>query len=114
MLENVADIAQITHGIRNFFADIRNVSTAFFCIELYRGKAEQRPELLKSACQSILYRFINWLRGRLTEVSMHNFSEKIRGKFSIILEKKEGRCQCIHLYLPISLAVCLFPPEARA
>ena len=25
MLENVADIAQITHGIKNIFADIRKV-----------------------------------------------------------------------------------------
>ena len=31
MFENVADVAQITHGIRNIFADIRNVPTAVSC-----------------------------------------------------------------------------------
>ncbi len=31
MLEVVPDIAQTTHSIRNIFADIRNVPTAFFC-----------------------------------------------------------------------------------
>ena len=32
MLEKVPDIAQIAHGIRNIFADIRNVPTAVFCV----------------------------------------------------------------------------------
>ena len=32
MLENVSDFAQITHGIRNIFTDIRNVPSAFFCV----------------------------------------------------------------------------------
>ncbi len=32
MLEIVPDIAQTTHGIRNIFADIRNVPTAVSCL----------------------------------------------------------------------------------
>ena len=31
MLEIVPDIAQSTHGIRNIFADIRNVPTSVLC-----------------------------------------------------------------------------------
>ena len=32
MLESVPDIAQITHGTRNIFADIRNVPTGVPCV----------------------------------------------------------------------------------
>ena len=52
---NVPDIAQITHGIRNIFADIRNVSTAFFCVELYRGKVNNDLSCLKVHAKVFYY-----------------------------------------------------------
>ena len=44
MLEIVPDIVQITHGIRNIYADIRNVPTGVPCV-IFDNKFDGHQEV---------------------------------------------------------------------